>query len=306
MKQASISRRSSLKLFALSGTTVLAMPSVLWSAKNVVKPLRFGIITDSHYADREPAGTRFYRDALPKMKEAIEALNEGQLDFLIHLGDFKDQGAEANQQDTLKYLQEIETVFQTYNGDGYHALGNHDVDSIRKTDFLNTIKNTGQKQAKSYYSFETSAFVCVVLDANYDAEGTDHFYAEGADWEDANIPQEELRWFKQTLSQAQKPVLVFCHHPLYPFYKEGSKFHVTNHQEVQEVMEASQKVVACFHGHVHKEEFKTIKGIHYITQLGMVDYEGLENNSFSIVELDEAHLKIQGFKRASDYKTPLK
>ena len=67
MKQASISRRSSLKLFALSGTTVLAMPSVLWSAKNVVKPLRFGIITDSHYADREPAGTRFYRDALPKM-----------------------------------------------------------------------------------------------------------------------------------------------------------------------------------------------------------------------------------------------
>ena len=306
MKQASITHRNSLKLFALSGTTILTMPNVLWSAKKVAKPLRFGIITDSHYADRDPAGTRFYRDALPKMNEAIKALNEADLDFLIHLGDFKDQGAEANPQETLKYLQEVETVFQRFDGDGYHALGNHDVDSIRKAEFLRNIKNAGQEQARSYYSFETSAFICIVLDANYDAAGKDHFYVEGANWEDAHIPPEELEWFKNTLTQAQKPVLVFCHHPLYPFYKEGSKFHVTNHQEVQELMEASQKVIACFHGHVHKEEFKTIKGIHYITQLGMVDYEGLENNSFSIVELDEAHLKIEGFKRASDYETRLK
>ena len=30
------------------------------------KPLRFGILTDTHYSDREVGGTRHYRDSLQK------------------------------------------------------------------------------------------------------------------------------------------------------------------------------------------------------------------------------------------------
>ena len=98
--------------------------------------MRFGLLTDSHYADREPVGTRFYRDSIPKMQEAIEELNSQNLDFIIHLGDFKDQDTEANPEDTLRYLKTIENEFQGFMGATYHALGNHEVDSIRKEVFL--------------------------------------------------------------------------------------------------------------------------------------------------------------------------
>ncbi|PHQ28432.1 metallophosphoesterase family protein [Leeuwenhoekiella nanhaiensis] len=300
MKSSPINRRNSLKLFTLAGTTVLTMPQFLWSCKQEApKPfLRFGLLTDSHYAEREPAGTRFYRDSIPKMQEAIAELNTQNLDFIIHLGDFKDQDTEANPEDTLRYLKTIESEFQGFEGATYHALGNHDVDSIRKEVFLSHIKNTGQDSAKNYYSFDAGGFHIIVLDANYDAAGTDHFFAEGADWEDANIPPQELNWLKEDLAKIKKPTVVFCHHPLYEFYKEGSKFHVTNYQEVQKLFTENSYVVACFHGHVHQEDVSIQNGITYITRLGMVDYEGVENNAFSVVELTADKIEIRGYKRS--------
>ena len=64
-------------------------------------------------------------------------------------------------------------------------------------------------------------------------------------------------------------------------------------------MEASGKVTAVFQGHVHQEDVVELNGIHYCTQLGMVDYSGLENNSFAIVEITSKEIKIDGYKRAA-------
>ena len=36
--------------------------------------VRFGIITDLHYADWDTVGTRFYRDSIPKARDAVTAL----------------------------------------------------------------------------------------------------------------------------------------------------------------------------------------------------------------------------------------
>ncbi|WP_028374752.1 metallophosphoesterase family protein [Leeuwenhoekiella sp. MAR_2009_132] len=301
MNSSHLSRRNSLKLFALTGTTILAMPNLLLScdSKRDFK-IRFGILTDSHYANREPVGTRFYKDSIPKMREAIATLSTQKLDFLIHLGDFKDQDAGAKTEDTLGYLKKIEAVFQEFEGANYHALGNHDVDSITKEQFLKKILNTGQQIAQSYYAYTANGMQFIVLDANYDADGTSHHFAEGSDWENATIPKKEVDWFANLLANSDLPTVVFCHHPLYEYYKEGSKFHVTNYAEIQQLMEANGNVIACFHGHVHAEDLKEINGIHYITQLGMVDYEGLENNTFSLVEITPNQLKIEGYKRASN------
>ena len=59
----SLSRRE----FVLSSLFTLAVPAV-WSQQNPVS-VKFGMVTDPHYADREPAGTRFYRESLQKMRE---------------------------------------------------------------------------------------------------------------------------------------------------------------------------------------------------------------------------------------------
>lgn len=49
----------------------------------------FGIVTDVHYADAAPSGTRIYRDSLPKVKAAMATFNEEQVDFVMSLGDLK-------------------------------------------------------------------------------------------------------------------------------------------------------------------------------------------------------------------------
>ena len=53
--------------------------------------LRFGIVTDSHYADVDTKSGRYYRQSLAKMEECVNLMRRQQVDFLIELGDLKDQ-----------------------------------------------------------------------------------------------------------------------------------------------------------------------------------------------------------------------
>ncbi len=165
-----LSRR---KFFGIVGTTAIGLmfsPDLF--AKSVEKPLiRFGMISDIHYADREPAGNRFYRQSLAKVNEAIDLMNREKVDFAIELGDFKDQDAVPNEAKTLKYLTDIESVFQKFNGPTYHVLGNHDMDGISKQQFLERVENTNIPNTKSYYSFNQKEIHFVVLDGNFNREG---------------------------------------------------------------------------------------------------------------------------------------
>ncbi|MEM6805130.1 MAG: metallophosphoesterase [Bacteroidota bacterium] len=293
-------RREFLKLSTLYSSSLLFAPSLLCTPSE--KSIRFGLLADSHYADRDPWKTRYYRQSIDKTREAVSIMNQEKVDFLIHLGDFKDEGPEPNATQTLSFLADIEAELQKFEGPVFHCLGNHDVDSITKKQYLQAVQNTGIGKEKSYFSFDLKGYHCIVLDANYHKDGRDQFYAEGADWQDPNIPQEELEWLKADLAKTDKPCIIFCHHPLFEFRRNNHQYHVNNYQEVQEILEASKKVMIVFQGHVHAEEYKEIKGIHYLTLLAMVDYEGLENNSYSIAEIKGSQIRIDGFRRAADRK----
>ena len=130
--------------------------------------------------------------------------------------------------------------------------------------------------------------------------GRDQFYAEGADWQDPNIPEREVQWLKDELVDTQRPVIVFCHHPLFEYPVSEANLQVNNYREIQEILQNSGKVIAAFQGHVHAEYYTEVEGIHYNTQLGMVDFEGLENNSFSIVKVEANQITIDGYKRVKD------
>lgn len=110
-----LSRR---KFLAIAGTTTagLMLSTELYALSGELPVVRFGMLSDVHYANREPAGTRFYNQSLTKVQEAIDRMNQEKLDFVIELGDFKDQDEVPNEANTLKYLIEIEAVFQKFNG----------------------------------------------------------------------------------------------------------------------------------------------------------------------------------------------
>lgn len=259
------------------------------------KPVRFGIVTDSHYADADPVGTRHYRASLTKMSECVAVMNAGEVEFLVELGDFKDQDRPPVEGRTLTYVDEIEGVFQQFNGPTYHVLGNHDMDSISKSQFLARVTNTGIDPGRSYYAFDCHGARGIVLDANFRADGTD--YDRGNfDWTDANVPGHELSWLGAELAAARGPVIVFVHQLL-----DGTdSVCVRNASEVRELLEDSRKVLAVFQGHHHEGRYRTVNGIDYYTLAAMVEGPAQEDNSYAIVEVRrDLSVSITGYRKAT-------
>lgn len=292
-----ISRRRFLELAGTATAGLLITPDLM--AGKVEKPIvRFGMLSDIHYADREPGGTRFYRQSLAKMNECIGLMNQEKPDFVIELGDFKDQDVVPNEANTLKYLSEIESAFRKFNGPVYHVLGNHDEDGISKSQFLERVENTGIPKTKSYYSFDVKGIHFVVLDGNFTKDGKEYDHGNFS-WDDTMIPEVEMNWLRDDLKNSQLPTIVFIHQMIDD--SVNAKQAVLNAAEVRNVLEQSGRVFCIFQGHVHEERINSINGIAYYSVNAMADGDGPQNNAYMIVEVyPDGRLKIDGFRRATD------
>jgi predicted phosphodiesterase len=228
------------------------------------------------------------------MNECVELMNEKKVNFLIELGDFKDQDNPPIEQKTITYLRTVEKVFQKFNGSTYHVLGNHDIDSISKDQFLINVENTKIDREKSYYSFDSNGVHFVILDANYKSDGTDYKHGN-FDWTDSNIPPAELNWLRHDLAAARGPVIVFIHQLL-----DGTgSVYVNNAADIRQILEKSGKVRAVFQGHHHEGSYSYIEEIHYYTLKAMVEGPGDENNSYAIVEiLPDQSITVTGYRKA--------
>ena len=294
-----ITRRAFLK--SASAFSLLSAGGLKVFGGSYERPVvRFGLVTDSHYADREVGGIRYYRQSLDKMKACVEVMNKEGVDFLMHLGDFKDQDKTKNPEKTLSYLREIEAAYAQFDGPRFHAIGNHDVDSISKQQFLDNIENTGISKEKSYYSFDKGDWHFVVLDPNYHVDGRHHNKGDFK-WYEAYVPADQLAWLKRDLANTKLPTVVFSHQLLHELKAEPKSYHITNCEALRKLLEESAKVAAVFQGHYHQSNYLNIKGIHYDVLLAMVDFEGLENNSFAIIEgFSNGDLQVNGYKRVPD------
>lgn len=294
------------KFIALSTTVLVntAFSKFSW-AEAKFKPVRFGVITDLHYANRAPRTgmNRYYAESLAKLKECVELMNEQEVDFLIQLGDLKDEGEIPNENETLGFLDAIEKEFRLFAGPRFHVLGNHDHDSISKQQFLNKVEIEGLNHSSGYYSFDKQSFHFLVLDANYTAEGVP--YNKGNfDWKDAHIPAEQVQWLEQDLKRNQKPTIVFVHHRL-DSPLDQQHLGPNNAFAIRELLEQSGNVLVVFQGHHHVGDLRKINDIHYYTLKAAVEGSGAENNSYAIVEVDRfLTTRIQGFRRALSQDLP--
>jgi predicted phosphodiesterase len=300
MKNHEVTRRDFLRASsALAGAAAFGPTEWLAAAG----PLRFGLVTDIHYADIPPAGARTYRESPAKLADCVRFMNEQAVDFLVELGDFKDQGKPPDEQVTLGYLRTIEEVFRGFRSQRYHVLGNHDVDSISKRQFLE-IANAGEVvpparaaggTLAACRSFDTGKGVrFLILDANFRSDGADYDRGNHA-WEDANVPAHELAWIERELAAANTPAIAFIHHQL-----DGQgAYYVKNAAQVREVLERSKKVLAVFQGHRHEGGYSLVNGIHYYTLKALIEGSGADNTAYAIVEMDAKHtLTVTGYRRA--------
>ena len=289
-----VGRRAFLK----QGTLLLAACVAYWVApfellSEVDKEepvLRAGLITDLHYADKPPAGSRHYRETLDKLAEAKDRFDRDKLKFIVELGDLIDA---ADSVDVEKaYLSRIDKVFSGISKDRHYVLGNHCVDTLTKAEFL---EGVGQKE--SHYSFDREGFHFVVLDACFNSEGQP-YGRKNFKWNDANIPDEQVEWLAADLKKAKGKAVVFIHQRL----DVSNHYGVKNAPAVRQVLEESSKVLAVFQGHSHNNDLNDIGGIHYCTLAAMVEGSGAENNSYTTMDIHASGaIKLAGYRRQKSY-----
>ena len=262
----------------------------LRAAEKVAPLVRAGLMTDLHYADKPPTKTRFYREALGKIDEAVAVFEREKPAFVVELGDLIDQADSVEVE--MGWLERMESHYAKLSMPRHYVLGNHCVTTLTKGEFA---AGTGAS-ATPHYHFEQGGVTFVVLDACYRQDGTP-YQRKNFSWQDANIPEAELKWLESVLANAAGPVVVFGHQRL----DESPAHAVRNAAAVRAVFEKSGKVAAVFQGHSHKNDYQEIAGIHYTTLVAMVEGSGEANNGYGLLEVfGDGSLRLAGFRQQVD------
>lgn len=207
--------------------------------------VRFAICADVHQDLIHDAGDR--------VSTFIKHAEKENVDFIIQLGDFC-LPFDVNE----PFLKR----WDSFDGDKYHVLGNHDMDVSPKAfiqDFLG--------MQKAYYSFDSGDFHFVVLDPNYYIKeekiipyNNGNYYSNPESR--SYVPKPQLEWLRADLAKTDKRTVVFSHQSLEHW---GG---IKNREEIRKLFSEAnkpvKKVIACFSGHDHQDRHKEIDGIHYI------------------------------------------
>ena len=301
MSEPTISSRPGLsrRRFVACSSVVIASASVSGiraqeseSPEETGKPrVRVGIVTDVHYADKVPAGTRHYRESQRKLAEAVALFEEQKVDWIIELGDIVDAAPTVDEE--LSYLRTIDKVLKSADVPVHYVLGNHCVATLTKEEFLKTVK-----AKKSYYSFDYGGLHFVVLDACYNHKMEPYGRANFT-WTDTNIPPEQADWLEKDLKGTELQTIVFVHQRL--DLEPSASYAVKQSPAIRGILERSGKVRAVFQGHSHKNELHRIEGISYCVNAAMVEGSGMDNSAYSILEVArDGKVTLTGFRKQQD------
>ena len=186
---------------------------------------RFGVLTDVQYCECDPAGTRYYRSSLQKLREAVNSFKTDSMAFIVDLGDLID-----------KEFTSYKPVMNILDSSGlkvWHATGNHDYSVDQK--YKKRIPQL-ENHKEGYYSFNQNEFRFIVLNGNdISTYGTGNkktveeaqqlitkIRAEGEpnaiDW-NGGLGEKQMGWFKSQLDNASvknEKVIILCHFPVWP------------------------------------------------------------------------------------------
>lgn len=284
MKSGQLSRRAFLE----GGTLFLAGAAAgpVWRCLLDEKPLAtIGIVTDIHHADKAPNGTRYYRQSLAKLDEALSALKARKVDRLVHMGDLVDSHPKKEDEE-----QAMRTVAERFRKTGlpYHfLLGNHCLEAVDKARYSELTHSKGGNEA---FDVRGVRFVC--LDACFRADGVPYANKNFV-WNDCFVPESQIAWMEAQIKSAKGPCIVLTHQLL-----DGLKdVSVKNHEAVRKPIAASGKVTAVLQGHYHQNRLEVIDGVPYTVLRSIVDGPELANSGYSVLSVyKDGSAKLEGFR----------
>ncbi len=273
----------------------------------------FGVAADAQYGDCPSLGTRHYRASLKKLAECVREFNAGKVDFAVHLGDFIEQDFTS--------FDSLLPIWNKLTMPNYHVLGNHDLSGVAD-EYKNAVAaKLGMKSR--YYDFKVKGWRFVVLDGNdlsvggvFPREGNPR-YEEGLAMQkkvaaagkpnahsyNGGMGTKHVAWLKDKLQKAchaGEKVILFSHFPVFP----PNLHNLWNDDQLLEVIESYECVVAYVNGHNHAGNYGQKDGVHYLTLKGMC--ETPDENAYAIVEVYDDRLKVVGYAREPDRELRLK
>lgn len=255
--------------------------------------LRIALLSDIHYAEKEPKINRFYRESPSKLAAAAMEFAKHAPDFLVELGDLIDSVGSVKAD--KEHLARIHEELAVLANERHYVLGNHCVETLAKEEFLAAVG-----REKSYYSFDRSGWHFVVLDGCFRGDGVP-YGRKNAKWTDTKLPGEEIEWLRADLEATDRPCILFLHQRL--DLANDNAYAVKNADAVRTLLERSGKVRLVLQGHYHKGDYKEIAGIPYCTLTSLVEGTGASNNAFSLLEIDaNGAMRLHGFFRQPGHR----
>jgi predicted phosphodiesterase len=248
----------------------------------VTPALTFGFCSDVH--------RNFVADANQRLAAFVNEANRQNCDFIVQLGDFCFPESASDS---------FMAVWDTFNGPGYHVIGNHDPEGYTRDQV-----RAYWSMPANYYSFDVKGWHFVVLDGNDVKSPPQSGYPY---W----IGETQQNWLISDLASTTNPTIIFSHQPL---SNDDSK--VENATVIRGILEqanaSSRKVVACFAGHHHYDDHEIINDIHYV-QSNSMSYQWVDpvgpyhwnGPLFGIVGIfDDGTISIRGRKTTWIGNTP--
>lgn len=282
---------------------LFATNRLLADKTNTQKPeLTFGVIADPQYADADTRGSRFYRNSLAKLTNAVKELNKHSLDFTVTLGDVIDKD--------LKSFDAIMPIYANANMPLNFVLGNHDF-TVADEDKSKVLSKIGLED--SYYLENYTNWCFIYLDGN--AVSTYRYPKNSEETKSARKLREsfkkapkapyagwlgdtQVQWLKEELAKAAKAnkrVIVFNHFPIFP---TGDGYNLWNDSTLVDLLTSHKHVVAYMNGHQHKGNYAVHKGCHFVNFKGMVETE--KATPYAIVKCFADRIEIDGFDTEPD------
>jgi len=205
----------------------------------------FGIISDVH--------EDLQKDAIPRLQTFLDEATKQNPDFIIQLGDLcHSKGADK-----------ILPVWNSYKGEKYSMLGNHDMDNATKEEMVKRYN-----MPASYYYFDKGRVRFIVLDCEFtrkDGQIIDYnkgnYYVANADRD--LISEEQLIWMKDVIMSSSTPCVIFSHQAMDEI--GGSVPNRDAFREIlREVNKDKKRVIASVCGHHHIDALSEIDEVAYL------------------------------------------
>lgn len=272
---------------------------------NAGLPLRFGLLADVQYADKDTAGKRRYRDGLLNLEHCIDDFNSRDLDFVVHCGDIIDGRATAAE--TSADLERVLAVFSKSQAPVRHVIGNHCLE-VPRDELLARLNLT-----RGYSSFVRANWRFILVDSlafsTCGLPKEDPVALAAQRWLDQNagpnhpnaqswnggLGDSQRAWLKSELSAAAdagEHAVIFSHLPV--FVEASTPHHLLwDHEEVLIILDNSPAFTAWINGHDHTGGYAERNQRSFLTLPGMVEADP-QSNAYALVEVHADRLEVHG------------